>query len=162
MAYSWPHWTKWTKIDLKIAEPVHLPVVQLVTFNAVAVAWVKIDPIELPKLPHLMELMDRELPVPHLPIRPLPNRPLALASNRARKIGRLILRPNYFKKEELFQKSKRSIWRNNEWSNWMMIDKKTNVWMINFVKKKIFLKLWYSLLIKREHYFLHDYYLQLN
>jgi len=59
---------------------------------------VKIDPIELPKLPHLMALMDRELPVPHLLIQPLPNQPLALASNRARKIGRLILRPNYFKK----------------------------------------------------------------
>lgn len=156
MAYSWPHWTKRTKIDLKIAEPVHLPVVQLVTFNAVAVAWVTIDPIELPKLPHLMELMDRELPVPHLPIRPLPNRPLALASNRARKIGRLILRPNYFKnRKEAFEETM------NDRLEWWLI-KKTNVWMINFVKKKIFLKLWYSLLIKREHYFLHDYYLQLN
>lgn len=156
MAYSWPHWTKRTKIDLKIAEPVHLPVVQLVTFNAVAVAWVKIDPIELPKLPHLMELMDQELPVPHLPIRPLPNRPLALASNRARKIGRLILRPNYFKnRKEAFEETM------NDRLEWWLI-KKTNVWMINFVKKKIFLKLWYSLLIKREHYFLHDYYLQLN
>jgi len=65
-----------------------------------------IDPIELPKLPHLMELMDQELPVPHLPIRPLPNRPLALASNRARKIGRLILRPNYFKnRKEAFEET---------------------------------------------------------
>ena len=156
MAYSWPHWTKRTKIDLKIAEPVHLPVVQLVTFNAVAVAWVKIDPIELPKLPHLMELMDQELPVPHLPIRPLPNRPLALASNRARKIGRLILRPNYFKnRKEAFEETM------NDRLEWWL-KKQTNVWMINFVKKKIFLKLWYSLLIKREHYFLHDYYLQLN
>ena len=156
MAYSWPHWTKRTKIDLKIAEPVHLPVVQLVTFNAVAVAWVIIDPIELPKLPLLMELMDQELPVPHLPIRPLPNRPLALASNRARKIGRLILRPNYFKnRKEAFEETM------NDRLEWWL-KKQTNVWMINFVKKKIFLKLWYSLLIKREHYFLHDYYLQLN
>jgi hypothetical protein len=65
-----------------------------------------IDPIELPKLPLLMELMDQELPVPHLPIRPLPNRPLALASNRARKIGRLILRPNYFKnRKEAFEET---------------------------------------------------------
>ena len=134
MAYSWPHWTKRTKIDLKIAEPVHLPVVQLVTFNAVAVAWVIIDPIELPKLPHLMELMDQELPVPHLPIRPLPNRPLALASNRARKIGRLILRPNYFKnRKEAFEETM------NDRLEWWLI-KKTNVWMINFVKKKIFFK----------------------
>ena len=134
MAYSWPHWTKRTKIDLKFAEPVHLPVVQLVTFNAVAVAWVIIDPIELPKLPLLMELMDQELPVPHLPIRPLPNRPLALASNRARKIGRLILRPNYFKnRKEAFEETM------NDRLEWWLI-KKTNVWMINFVKKKIFFK----------------------
>jgi hypothetical protein len=68
------------------------------------VAWVKIDPIELPKLPHLMELMDRELPVPHLPIRPLPNRPLTLASKVAKKIGRRILRPNYLKKTRIISK----------------------------------------------------------
>lgn len=53
-----------------------------------------------------MELMDRELPVPHLLIQPLPNQPLALASNRARKIGRLILRPNYFKKRNYFKNRK--------------------------------------------------------
>jgi len=50
--------------------------------------------------------MDQELPVPHLPIRPLPNRALALASNRARKIGRRILRPNYFKnRKEAFEET---------------------------------------------------------
>ena len=51
-----------------------------------------------------MELMDRELPVPHLPIRPLPNRPLTLASKVAKKIGRRILRPNYLKKTRIISK----------------------------------------------------------